>query len=103
MSLHHRFHCPRCATAVPVEGPGPADRLRFGAALLAVVAVLGCAPLLGFALIFAAPVLMVVGVGVGSAASAAFAPRCCARCGCEVTPTGQGAPAPSASRVLAAR
>lgn len=103
MSASDRFHCPRCATTVAVEGPGPADRLRFGAALLSVVAVLGCAPLLGFALIFAAPVLLVVGIGVGSAASAAFAPRCCATCGCEVTPVGQESPATTTARVLAAR
>lgn len=82
-----RYHCPRCATAVPVEGPTGADRARFAVTTLVIAGVLFGAPFLGFALIFAAPVLMVVGIGLGGAVGAAFAPVCCARCGCEVRRT----------------
>ena len=81
-----RFHCPRCAASVPVRAPRLSDRLLFALVVTITLAICAGAPLLGFVMFLLSPVLLFMGMGIGPAAAAAFAPVTCARCGCCVEP-----------------
>jgi len=77
-------YCRRCCRPVPARGGTTSARLALVAVVLVAGGPLAMMPLLGMGMIFLLPLLMVLGLGIGPAAAAAFPPLQCTACGAVV-------------------
>ncbi|MGZ3417175.1 MAG: hypothetical protein ACXWUG_10585 [Polyangiales bacterium] len=78
--MRARCKCPRCRESVVPEGPSTFARAVLGGGLVLVLATCLLAPYLGFLLFGVAPVVALVGLGLGPLVAAATAPVTCPNC-----------------------